>query len=317
MGVNERFRADERCRAERAPGRRTRCTRPSRAKHSSSRRTSRATPAAAVELAALSTAAAWIGATEALTPPPRLRASVLAAARARSRRPAHGRRRAAGPLPGPRPVASTSSSRTLGAEDLAAMTANGLSVRDLVIHLAAMESMVAAGLGHPVTELVAPTGVEERTAELIDAFALQPIDDVRRLWLDAIAEIGEWGRARRARTDSLPWLGFDVQRDTLLISRAFETWIHANDIRRAIGRPLEQPRPDAPAPDGGLLDAQPARLARGGRAAAPGPRRPRRPDRGRVVGAGWCHWRTAPADGGRGGRRRARGRHRRVVPPGR
>jgi uncharacterized protein (TIGR03083 family) len=199
------------------------------------------TPAAAAELARLSTAAAWIGATEALTPPPRLRSSVLAAARARSRSP-HAVDDELLALYRAETGRFDELVPTLGADDLAAMTANGLSVRDLVIHLAAMESMVAAGLGHPVTPVGGSTDVEERTAEFVDAFALQPIDDVRMLWLDAIAEICEWGRAGESH-GLLPWLGFDVQRDTLLISRAFETWIHANDIRRAIGRPLEQPKP--------------------------------------------------------------------------
>ncbi len=198
-------------------------------------------PAAAAELARLSTAAAWIGATGALTPPPRLRASVLAAARARNRSPqAHDDELMR--------LYRAETDRfdelvpTLGAADLAAMTANGLSVRDLVIHLAAMESMVAVGVGHPVTTLDAGTGVEERTAAFVEAFAVQPMDDVRRLWRDAIDGVMTWA-ASGAPKGLLPWLGLEVQRDTVLISRAFETWIHGNDIRRAIGRPLEQPRP--------------------------------------------------------------------------
>ncbi|MGZ4802724.1 MAG: maleylpyruvate isomerase family mycothiol-dependent enzyme [Acidimicrobiia bacterium] len=198
-------------------------------------------PAAAAEFAHLSTAAAWIGATEALMPPPRLRASVLAAARARQRRP------------GATDDELTALFRTetdrlealvavLGPDDLAAMTANGLSVRDLIIHLAAMESMVSAALGRPVTTLEAVSDVEGRTAQFVEAFALRPIDDVRMLWRDAIAGIIEWAGSG-ATHGLIPWLGIEVERDTVLIIRAFETWIHANDIRRAIGRPLEHPRP--------------------------------------------------------------------------
>jgi hypothetical protein len=39
----------------------------------------------------------------------------------------------------------------------------------------------------------------------------------------------------------VPWLGVKVSRETILAIRAFETWIHADDIRRALGRALEPP----------------------------------------------------------------------------
>lgn len=198
-------------------------------------------PDAAAELARLSTAAAWIGATEALTPPPTLRRSVLAAAR--------DRQRAGGGhdddlmrlyrIEAERFDALVDA---LAPDDLAATTANGLSVRDLVIHLAAMESMVSAGLGFPVPAPDAGTEVEARTAAFIEALAVEPIDSVRVLWREAVAGVVQWA-ASRAETGLLPWLGFDVQRDTLLVSRAFETWIHSDDIRRAMGRQLEPPRP--------------------------------------------------------------------------
>ena len=131
---------------------------------------------------------------------------------------------------------------TLASDDLAAMTTNGLSVRDLVIHLAAMECMVAAGLGAPVTSLDAGRDVEAGTAVFVEAFALQPIDEVTTVWRAAVARIAGWAR-QDAKTGLLPWLGIQVSRETLLVSRAFETWIHADDIRRATGRALEPPSP--------------------------------------------------------------------------
>jgi uncharacterized protein (TIGR03083 family) len=249
-------------------------------------------PAAATEFARLSTAAAWIGATEALTPPPALRSSVLAAARARARtlgvtddeltrlyRAATDR--------------CDDFVSTLVADDLAAKTQNGLSVRDLIIHLAAMESMVSAALGTPVTELDASTDVDARTAQFVEAFALRPIDEVRALWRDAIAGVVDWARTG-ATEGSLPWLGIDVQRDTLLISRAFETWIHTNDIRRAIGVPLEHP----PATElHRMADFSmrnlPAWLEVGGRA------HPGRSARVVLTGAGGGTWLVPLAPGGR------------------
>jgi uncharacterized protein (TIGR03083 family) len=196
-------------------------------------------PAAAAEFARLATAAAWIGATEALTPPPTLRRSVLDAARAR--------RHTAGD-DAPMRLYRTETDRfaalavTLRPDDLAVTTANGLSVRDLLIHLAAMESMVSAGLGTTVTSISSATDVEGRTAAFIDALALCPIDDVEAIWRDGIDGVMQWAATDTPR-GLLPWLGVEVQRDTVLISRAFETWIHADDIRRALGRPLEPPAP--------------------------------------------------------------------------
>jgi uncharacterized protein (TIGR03083 family) len=196
-------------------------------------------PAAAAEFHRLSNAAAWIGATEALTPPPTLRRSVLAAARER-------RHAALGDAL--MRLYRTETDRfaalvtTLRPEELAARTANGLSVRDLLIHLAAMESMVSAGLGTPVTTIAAGTDVEGRTATFVEALAVRPVDDVQAIWRDGIDGVLQWA-ATGAPRGLLPWLGVDVHRDTLLISRAFETWIHADDIRRALGRPLEPPSP--------------------------------------------------------------------------
>jgi uncharacterized protein (TIGR03083 family) len=196
-------------------------------------------PAAAAEFERLANAAAWIGATEALAPPPTLRRSVLDAARAR--------RHPAGDDTLMR-LYRTETDRfaalvaTLGPDDLAARTANGLSVRDLLIHLAAMESMVSAGLGTVVTTISAATDVDGRTAAFVEALAVRPVDDVQAIWRAGIDGVLHWAATKEPR-GLVPWLGVDVQRDTLLISRAFETWIHADDIRRALGRALEPPQP--------------------------------------------------------------------------
>ena len=105
-----------------------------------------------------------------------------------------------------------------------------------------MESMVSAGLGTTVTAISTATDVEGRTAAFVEALAVRPVDDVQAIWRDGIDGVLEWAATDQPR-GLLPWLGVDVQRDTLLISRAFETWIHADDIRRALGRPIEPPTP--------------------------------------------------------------------------
>jgi uncharacterized protein (TIGR03083 family) len=200
-----------------------------------------ADPRARAEFVRLSNAAAWIGATEALTPPPRLRTNLLAAARARAA------------VDG---IADDGSvqlfrdltdrfdavARALGPSDLGAGTANGLSVRDLLIHLAAMESLIAASVAGAEPAVVGETDIDARTAAFVEVFALRPLDEVRTLWRESVDAILDWARGGAAG-GYVPWFGQEVPRDVILAIRSFETWIHTDDIRRALGRALEPPRP--------------------------------------------------------------------------
>jgi uncharacterized protein (TIGR03083 family) len=132
--------------------------------------------------------------------------------------------------------------RSLSPADLGAGTANGLSVRDLLIHLAAMESMVAASVTGTAPAVVDEVTIDARTAAFVEVFALRPLDEVRTLWRESVDTILAWARSG-ATTGYVPWFGQEVSRDVILAIRAFETWIHTDDIRRALGRPLEPPRP--------------------------------------------------------------------------
>jgi uncharacterized protein (TIGR03083 family) len=196
-------------------------------------------PRAAAELLRLSAAAAWIGATEALTPPPGLREAVLAGARARPR--SRSENDDALDLFRDQTDRLDTLITRLRASDLSARTANGLSVRDLLIHLTAMESMMAAALVGTQPAIVESVDVQERTDAFVEAFALAPIEDVRLLWRQSVEQVADW--AITGASGPLPWLGISLPRDTILVIRAFETWIHANDIRRAVGFLLESPRP--------------------------------------------------------------------------
>ena len=102
------------------------------------------TPQAAQEVARLRKAAAWIGATEALTPPPELHHTVLDGGAGRVDRLV----RDDDPfLAVYRSVTSRFDAMLdeMADESLDVRTFNGLAVRELVIHLASMESTVAAG----------------------------------------------------------------------------------------------------------------------------------------------------------------------------
>jgi uncharacterized protein (TIGR03083 family) len=194
-------------------------------------------PSAAHEVARLRNAAAWIGATEALAPPPELHDTVLEAARAR---------RSMGHDDDPFLAAYLSEARrldalleTLGNDAFDRPTFNGLTVRELVIHLAAMESAVASTIGRPTAPEVAEADIERRTAELIGRFRDRPLDDARALWRASVDAVRRWASVEPG--GDVPMFGLTFSRGSLLVTRAFETWTHADDIRRALGRREEPP----------------------------------------------------------------------------
>jgi uncharacterized protein (TIGR03083 family) len=196
------------------------------------------TPHAADELARLRNAAAAIGATEALAPPPELFTSMLTAARVR--RSTHT---------DDDPFLGTYLSEMARFDALVdslpddaydVLTFNGLTVQELVIHLAAMDSAVAAATNRPTAPDVKADSIEARTAAFIDRYRDQPLRDVRKLWQDSVDAVAQWAEdapaGKRVRLFGLPFA-----RDSILVARSFETWTHADDIRRAIGRRLSVP----------------------------------------------------------------------------
>jgi len=194
------------------------------------------TPSAADEVERLRTAAAWIGASEALAPPSRLRTTLLDAARGRALDDA---------LAG----YTTETARFDAVVDevtedaLGRTTANGLGIHHLVIHLAAMESLLAATLGEPVIAGIDETDVDARTARFVERFRDRPVDDARAVWRDAVAAVRRWAGDPAHATDDVACFGLVLSRDSVLLTRAFEIWTHADDIRRELGRPAVHPEP--------------------------------------------------------------------------
>jgi uncharacterized protein (TIGR03083 family) len=242
-------------------------------------------PAAADEVARLRNAAAWIGATEALAPPRRLHDTVLDAARARP--PV---RRDTGD---DSPFLAVYLSETDRFDALVdevpddawdVPTFNGLTARELVTHLASMESTVAAAVGSPTAPDVTELDIARRTAIFLERFRDRPLRDVRAVWRASVAAIRAWFAG--APVDAaVPVFGLTLGRNPLLVTRAFETWTHADDLRRALGRELEPPPASTLARMADLsVTSMPAALEVVGRA---------HPDRtGRVVltGAGGGDW---------------------------
>jgi uncharacterized protein (TIGR03083 family) len=201
-------------------------------------------PELEAEARTLARAASWIGVTEALVPPPALRSRVVSAARPRGVISTTAATAATDPVLD----AYLSLSDALGSvvdelppDALDVPTTNGLTAHELVVHMAAQESLLALQAGVAVVPDLAEVDIDARTSALLDALVARPIDDAAAMWRDAVDANAGWARAHAGST--VAWRGITMTRDDAIVVRAFETWIHTDDLRRALGRPLEVPSP--------------------------------------------------------------------------
>ncbi len=129
--------------------------------------------------------------------------------------------------------------RSLRPEDLERTTHNGLSVRELVAHVEAIDRAFVEAAADPRARLIAAPEVEAITAAELARFADEPFDQTcARFRRTRRALIGLAG----AVPDGQRIAGYG--RDETLVVRAFETWTHHDDICRALGR--SDTVPDAP-----------------------------------------------------------------------
>jgi len=186
-------------------------------------------------------------------PPPRLRATVLAAAFAR-RRP---------DIPAavaPYAAQVRALDRLLDALPPAGwqtrVAVRDWSVHDMLAHLAALDGVLAAHLG--VAEAMLPPSTPD-TSTLDGLAALQ----------QRTAEVQAWSRGQQPARTRAAWraqaaamvaavaaasadllatrIDYGEARwriDQVLLARAFETWIHTEDIRGALGMPAVPPAPE-------------------------------------------------------------------------
>jgi uncharacterized protein (TIGR03083 family) len=122
----------------------------------------------------------------------------------------------------------------------------GWTVHDVVVHLVANESLLAHQLGVPVPGISeTATDNEGRTSQARARHAGHP--PTRAVAeLEAAAEAIDTELAVRgeARLDEpIDWWGGRVATRVAVLVRAFETWTHADDIRRAIGVATVTPPP--------------------------------------------------------------------------
>jgi uncharacterized protein (TIGR03083 family) len=187
-------------------------------------------PDLAREAERLSSVAAWLGATEAAEPPGGMRDRVLDRARARR----SGRADSVIDV-----YLSLSEQLARAIDDLPddaldVVTPNGLTAHDLVVHMAAQESLLAQNLGAPTIDDLHEEEIVARTEALLPRFAGRDLDDAVALWRDSVEANRAWAVANPDRTAI--WRGLGLTRDDTLLVRSFEAWVHTDDLRRAAGR---------------------------------------------------------------------------------
>lgn len=195
-------------------------------------------PDLAREAAQLADAAVWIGASEALEPPASLRRAVFD----------HARLRRADPDP-PARLYEAEAERLAREIDLLdpdhdeVRTANGLTARELIIHLGAQESLLARSVGRPVEPDLDVEDIDDRTAAYVKRFRDAAYDDVVAFWRRAVQAVRDWSGDPATRDADVEWLGLALKRDNLLIARAFENWTHRDALRRVRGQASAPPPP--------------------------------------------------------------------------
>jgi len=189
---------------------------------------------AAAEAERLRTAAAWLGAAGALNPPASLRDRLLAVASERvdALPPVEALRRETERF--------VTLLDLLTPADLDAVTYNGLTVRELVAHVAIIDEAFVAGADDSVGPmLIGADHVETLTRAELPATTARSFDEIcarfyaaRRSLIDLERTVPETGRVG----------GYPLA--SALVIRAFETWTHHDDIVEATGRaevPIEGP----------------------------------------------------------------------------
>jgi uncharacterized protein (TIGR03083 family) len=122
----------------------------------------------------------------------------------------------------------------------------GWTVGDLVAHLATVQAYFAHQLGAAVADIPERDPANDvRTAAAITRHRrLTPADAIAELETCLAAVDDDVARAGDPADRPIVWWGAEATVNQILVVRAFELWVHAADIARAVGRP--EPIPSAP-----------------------------------------------------------------------
>jgi uncharacterized protein (TIGR03083 family) len=180
---------------------------------------------AAAEAERLRDVAAWLGAVGALDPPRNLRDRLLAAASERVD--------AVMPVDALRKETERFGAflDTITPIDLDATTHNGLSVRDLVAHIAIVDEAFVAGAESRSPSIIGARQVEQITDAQLPETAGWSFEQIRDRFVaarDALIELD----ATLTPTDKVG--GYSL--GSALVIRAFETWTHCHDIASVLDR---------------------------------------------------------------------------------
>ncbi len=123
---------------------------------------------------------------------------------------------------------------------------DGWTVHDVVVHLAANETLLAHQLGVPLPGIPeTATDNEGRTAQAHARHAGRPpalaVAELEAAAEATSAEVAARGEARL--DEPINWWGGRSPARIAVLVRAFETWTHADDVRRAIGASMVVPPP--------------------------------------------------------------------------
>jgi len=128
---------------------------------------------------------------------------------------------------------------TIDERDLDVRTENGLTVRELVQHLEAIDRAFLDAAHDPEIAYIGPDEVEAITARDLAGRAGEPFaETVTRFRRTR----GELAHLRDRLPADQRVAGF--HRDDSLVVRAFETWTHHDDARRALDRESTLPSPE-------------------------------------------------------------------------
>lgn len=116
-------------------------------------------------------------------------------------------------------------------------------VHGLVAHLLVIERYTAGQLGVPGAPVLDGGHHLRMGADEIAAEVAGDPQATAAAWADAARRTVAAARAGQARTagEAVELHGWPFTAAAVLVLRTFELWTHADDIRRAVGRPLEAP----------------------------------------------------------------------------
>jgi uncharacterized protein (TIGR03083 family) len=127
-------------------------------------------------------------------------------------------------------------------------TAAGWTIHELVAHLVGVEAYVASRLD--LGDFVPAPGTEHdhvgMTVPIIDAERARHPAETRQAWeRSAWAVVGLLeASGPELFTRRIDLYGIPTSARTAIVARMFELWTHADDVRRALGRPLVDPDPE-------------------------------------------------------------------------